>query len=126
MKRVVTAVILIVAVLVGCIVWVPTAKRQVLSLTQLTEDAEKQYRQGNTEQALQTAERLSQEFKARTRHFDLFVSHQTLLEVEKNVVELPLVLRYGEEHEFVTEIRRCRLLLTRLWEQEIPKLDNIF
>ena len=33
---------------------------------------------------------------------------------------------YGDEKDFISETKRCELLIRRLWEQEIPRPDNIF
>ena len=126
MKRAITAIVLLVIVTVGSIVWLWSATHHFQPLQQLAEKAEAQFIDGDTEGALQTSELLASEYGRRTRFFDLFISHQALLETEKSVQSLPLILKYGDTQDFMSEIGRCILSLERLWKQELPRLDNIF
>ena len=125
MKRVITAIVLLVIITVSGIVWLYAIHHQLQPLQDLAAQAEKHYLDGDAEKALQTATQLTEEYTHRTRHMDLFIPHAALLEAEKSVNSLPLILQYGEPKDFVAEARRCQLLLRRLWEQEIPKWNHI-
>lgn len=126
MKRVITAVALLLIIIAGGITWLQAVTHRFKPMQQLAVEARESYAAGNTADALEKAKRLAEEYEHRTRFFDLFISHQTLFEAEKCVEDLPLILQYGDEKDFISETKRCELLIRRLWEQEIPRLDNIF
>ncbi len=125
MKRVVAALVLLTAVVVGCVVSLQAGNREFDYLIGLAQTAEERYRAGDTEGALVTAQTLAEEYPKRTRYFALFLTHQALVELEKSTASLPLILQYGEPHDFTTEARRCRIMLERLWDQELPTPENI-
>ena len=125
MKRVIAAIVLLSAVIVGCVVSLYNSKREFEYLIDLAVVAETCYRDGDTDGALAAAETLAAEYPNRTRFFSLFLPHQALTELEKSTVSLPLILRYGEPRDFTAEARRCRLMLERLWDQEKPLWKNI-
>ncbi len=126
MKRVIIAVVLLLGITTSSIVWMQSCSRHFRPLQQLAAAAGESFAAGNTDEALQKATELAREYERSTRFFDLFISHQTLLEAERSIKALPLILQYGDEKDFINEAKRCELLLERLWEQELPLFDNIF
>lgn len=126
MKRVITALVFLLIITVSSCLWVRAATGHFQPLQRLVAEARESYTAGNTDEALNKTIQLAKEYEERTRYFDLFISHQVLLETEKCVESLPLILQYGDEKDFVNEAKRCELLLQRLWEQEIPRFDTVF
>lgn len=125
MKRVIAALVLMTAVVVGCVISLYTSGREFAYLIDLTETAESCYRNGDLDGALAAAETLAAEYPERTKHFALFLPYQSLTDLEKSTASLPLILQHGEPLDFTVEARRCRLMLERLWDQEKPLWENI-
>ncbi len=125
MKRVIAALVLLLIIVVGSAVSLHSGSRQFNYLIGLAARAEECYCSGNTAGALAAAETLAEEFPKRTKHFAMFLPHQALTDVEKSTSSLPLILKYGEPRDFAAEARRCRLMLERLWAQELPLPQNI-
>ena len=125
MKRVIAAVVVLVLVIVGCIASLYISGREFSHLISLAQTAERCYQGGDMEGALQAAEQLAKEYPKCTKRFALFLPHQALTDLEKSTTSLPVILRYGDPRDFPAEARRCRLMLERLWDQELPTLENI-
>ena len=124
-KRVITALVLLLAVTGGCVLSLVSSGRVFDRLIHLAATAEARYCDGDVGGAQQAAERLAEEFPRHTKLFALFLPHDELTDLEKSTAVLPLILRYGEPRDFVAEARRCRLMLERLWDQEKPLWENI-
>ena len=124
-KRVITALVLLLAVTVGCVFSLISGGQVFDHLIDLAKTAETRYCDGDVVGALQAAEKLAEEFPQRTKLFALFLPHDALTDLEKSTASLPLILRYGEPRDFTAEARRCRLMLERLWDQEQPLWENI-
>lgn len=125
MKRAVAAVILLVAVLAGCVWSYATERAQFERLLTWADTAEACYRRGDTDGARHAAESLAACYEEGLPLMTLFLPHAALTEAEKSVCALPLLLAGGEERDFLPEVCRCRLLLRRLWEQEQPTLQTV-
>ena len=125
MRRVVGAIVLLAAVIVGCIVSFGVEKVHFEKMIGLAEQAELAYRNGNPEEAQRCAEALATAFDGRRRPMSLVLPHESLTEAEKSIQGLTLILPYGEPKDFTAEARRCCLLLQRLWDQEQPTWENV-
>lgn len=125
MKRVIIAIVLLAAVVIGCVIMLLFERQVFEDLTDLIDTAETCYRNGDVEGALAAAERLSKQVPKNAHRLCVFLPHQTLSELEKVTAGLPLILQYGDPRDFPAEARRCRLMLQRVWDQEKPLLENI-
>lgn len=125
MKRVIVAIVLLLLVCTGCIVSITLQHGVIEEFMDNTREMETRFTQGDTAGAVAVAETFAKEYADKTRYFSLFLPHTMLTEVEKSVVSLPAILTDGEHKDFVAEVRRCRLLLQKMHDLEIPTLQNI-
>ena len=125
MKRTVGAVILLLAVIGGCLLSFFTQRRHFREMIALAERAEVLYRDGDSDGAARTAEELAATFAKYNKTMALVLPHEALTEAEKTIEGLTLILPYGEPKDFTAEARRCQLLLRRLWDQEQPTWENV-
>ncbi len=126
MKRVTVAVLLLLLIVGGCILSIHAQHAVIEEFLQYTHEMEDRFTDNKTDDALALAEKFAGEYTRQTRYFSLFLPHVMLTEVEKSVVSLPAILSSGEHKDFVAEVRRCRLLLQKLHDLEIPTLQNVF
>ena len=126
MKRVIVAVVLLFLIVCGCVAAIYVQHAVIEEFLNDTDVMETQFLQSDTAGALKTATQFAEHYTHRTRYFSLFLPHAMLAEVERSVVSLPAILAHGEPKDFVPEVRRCRLLLQKLHDLEIPTLQNIF
>lgn len=125
MKRVFVAVVLLLLVAGSCITVLSITQSRFSSLLSQTEQLEQYYLQGETEKAVQSATHFSEEVKQVMHFFSLFMAHKSLVEVETIAVSLPVILTDGDTADFLTELSKCRVMLTTLKQQEYPYLENI-
>ena len=125
MKRVILAVLLLLFICVGCIVSITMQHAVIEEFMAKTEELESLFKQGDVALAITTAQGFAADYRDKTRYFSLFLPHNTLTEVEKSVVSLPAILTHGEHKDFVAEVRRCRLLLQKMHDLEVPTLQNV-
>ncbi len=126
MKRVIVAVLLLLLIIGGCVLSIQVQHAVIEELLQYTENLETLFTESKIDRALALAREFAVEYTQQTRYFSLFLPHMMLTEVEKSVVSLPAILSHGEHKDFIAEVRRCRLLLQKLHDLEIPTLQNIF
>lgn len=126
MKRVIIAVTLLLVICAACSVSIYLQHTVIDEFMAATEEMEWCFKNGNIVGATAVAEAFCKEYQQKTQYFSLLLPHSTLTEVEKSVVSLPSILSYGEPKDFVTEVHRCRLLLQKMHDLEIPTLQNIF
>jgi hypothetical protein len=124
-KRVFVAVGLLLTIALGCLWSITTQGRAVDQLTARTEQMERLFLAGDTDGAAREAAALHREYRRHLNAFTLFLPHETLTEVERSVVSLPAILEKGEPKDFLGEVRRCRLLLSKMMDLERPTLQNI-
>lgn len=125
MKRVILAVLLLLFICVGCIVSITMQHAVIEEFMAKTEKMESLFKQGDVAMAITTAQEFAADYRDKTRYFSMFLPHITLTEVEKSVVSLPAILTHGEHKDFVAEVRRCRLLLQKMHDLEVPTLQNV-
>lgn len=125
MKRVIAAVVLLLIVTVGCTVSYTSASRLFKEMVSFAQEAEEHWKSGDIASAQRDAERLAAVFDARRKPLSLILPHEALTEAEKSIQGLTLLLTHGEPRDFVAEVRRCRLLLERLWDEEKPAWYNV-
>ncbi len=126
MKRVLFAVVFLSAIIIGCIVAIRTESKQLREMIAMTYQMEENLKNGNTHEALRLARQLEQEFPQRTKTFHLFLHHNVLNEIEENIATLSAYLEGNDTHEFLAQVNRCRLLLQKQLEAELPTWRNIF
>ena len=125
MKRVIVAVVLLLLVCMGCIVSITLQHEVIEEFMDKTQEMETRFTANDTAGAAALAEAFVKDYTDKTRYFSLFLPHSMLTEVEKSVVSLPAILKNGEHKDFVAEVRRCRLLLQKMHDLEIPTLQNV-
>lgn len=125
MKRTIGAVVLLLAVTGGCLLSFFTQRQHFEEMIALAETAEMRYRAGDTDGATRAAEELALSFRRHSGAMTLLLPHESVTEAEKSIEGLALILPYGEPKDFTAEVRRCRLLLQRLWDQERPTWENV-
>lgn len=125
MKRIILAVLLLLLICIGCVVSILLQQGVIEEFTEKTEQMERLFKSGDIAGAVAAAEEFTADYSHKTRYFSLFLPHNMLTEVEKSVVSLPSILTHGEHKDFVAEVRRCRLLLRKMYDLEIPTLQNV-
>ncbi|MBQ7038152.1 MAG: DUF4363 family protein [Clostridia bacterium] len=125
MKRVLVAVVLLLLVCIGCAVSITLQHAVLEEFMTKTEQMEELFKRGDVAGAVAAAESFTADYTDKTRVFSLFLPHTMLTEVEKSVVSLPAILTHGEHKDFVAEVHRCRLLLQKMHDLEMPTLQNI-
>lgn len=126
MKRVYIAIVLLTVITIGCIAAIMVERRQLKDMIAMTQQMEQHFRDGETEEARTLAETLADEFSKRTRPFALFLHHSVLADIEECVILLPLYLESDERDDFLAEVSRCRLLLEKQLQLEMPSWENVF
>lgn len=125
MRRVIVAVLLLLLVAGGCITVLSLTESRFSSLLSQTEQLEQYYQQQQTQEAIQSAARFSEQINRDVRFFSLFMPHKALIEVQTVAASLSVILADGDSADFLTELSKCRLMLTTLQQQEYPLLENI-
>ncbi len=125
MRRVIVAIVLLLVVAGGCITALSITHFRFSSLLSQTEQLEQYYQQQQTENAIQSAARFSQQINRDVRFFSLFMSHKSLVEVQTIAASLPVILTDGDTADFLTELSKCRVMLTTLQQQEYPFWENV-
>ena len=126
MKRVYIAIILLLVIGVGCITAIVVEKQQLTEMINMTVHMEELVRNNEINEAREMANELTEQFPKRTKPFLLFLHHNVLTDIEECVVLLPLYLESDEKDHFLAEVSRCRLLLQKQLEMEVPSWENIF
>ncbi len=125
MKRVMVAIVFLLVIAGGCITVLSVTQSRFSSLLSQTEQLEQYYQQNETQKAVQSATRFSQQINRNVRLFSLFMPHKSLIEVQTIAASLPVILTDGDTADFLTELSKCRVMLTTLQQQEFPFLENI-
>lgn len=126
MKRVIVAVLLLLLIVGGCVLSIYMQHAVIEQFLQDTVKMETMFLSNDLNGTLTLAEAFAAEYQQKTQYFSLFLPHTMLTDVEKSVVGLPAILAHGEHKDFVAELRRCRLLLQKLHDLEVPTLQNVF
>ena len=126
MKRIYIALALLVIIACSCVVTLRLEKRQLQTMIDMTYRMEEECRRGRYEEALHVALQLKGEFSERTKTFALFLRHNELNTIEETVLLLPLYLEQQDFSQFYIDVSRCRLLLQKQGEMDLPTAQNIF
>lgn len=126
MKRVITALVLIVLVVVLCVVSIVMQERSLATLLTMTDDMQKAYDAGDLDTCLQLSNQFVTEYPKRTRFFPFFMRHSDVAAIEDTAAVLPVMLETGNDDHFAIELARCRSQLEHLARMETPTLENIF
>ncbi len=126
MKRIYIALALLVLIAAACIATLTLEKRQLQTMIAMTHTMEDACRKEDYAKALDTANTLKEEFGKRTKTFAMFLRHNELKEIEETVLLLPMYLELDEVNHFYIDVARCRLLLQKQLEIDLPILPNIF
>lgn len=126
MKRVLVAIGLLLGIAIGCVTVILGQHRILEQFLTQTEQMETLFVSGDVQGAAEAAELFAKEYRRKTAYFSLFLPQAMLTETEKSVVSLSPILTNGEHKDFVTEVRRCRMLLQKLHDMEVPTVQNVF
>ncbi len=77
------------------------------------------------EEAIVPTEAFLEEYDRRTALFPMFSRHNTLTDVECELVSLPALLEKGEPLDYAATLLRCRERLCAYYRLELPLLENI-
>jgi hypothetical protein len=125
MKRVGVAVVLLLAVSIGCFLALRTEKRLLSSLLTQTAQVEQLYRQEYKAEAITATEQLADNTQRTLRRCACLLPHSTLTEISVLATALPVILKDGNQDDFLTELSKFRMLLTVVKQMEYPYLENI-
>lgn len=126
MKRIYIALVLLAVIGASCIATLSLEKHQLQAMIDLTNRIETSCREENYAQAMTDVETLKREFGNRTDTFALFLRHNELKTIEELVLVLPMYLEQRDLHPFYVDLARCRFLLQKQYEMDLPTLQNIF
>lgn len=126
MKRVIVAVVLLLLVAVGCIVAIVLQHDILEEFLADTVEMEQLFLEDDLPAATNAAATFAEQYTKKTKYFSLFLPQSLLTETQKSVVSLTPILQHGEHKDFVAEVHRCRLLLQKLHDMEVPTWQNVF
>ncbi len=125
MKRVYFAIALLTVITIGCISCVLLETKNLQEMITFTEDIEQTFRNGDIQTTKAMTGQLQKEFPEKTRSFELFLHHSVLEDIAECIALLPLYLESDEKDDFLAQVNRCRLLLEKQLELEMPTWKNI-
>ena len=125
MKRVLFA--LAILLIVGGLCWFSLYQQvnNAQALLEITDRMEESFDAGSTEETLQLAKELKNEFEERTWIFPFFMRHSDIWVIEETVATLPIYLQTGDIQHFPAELAKCRSQLEKLYQGELPVPENI-
>lgn len=126
MKRVYLAITFLGIIITCSILTIHMQGKSLSSLISATEEIETVFSQNDLAAATKKTEALIADFSKKAKILSLFSSHNFLTEAEKCIVTLPIYLKKGKPEDFLAELSRCRLLLKKQQETDLPMLKNIF
>ena len=125
MKRVILAIVLQAAVAGLCGLSLHTQTSSVGYLLTMTEKLEDAYRDGALEECHRLAQQFTKDFQDKTRYFPFFMRHADIWTIEDTVIALPIYLETDDLPHFLSELIKCRDLLEKLYQAELPLPENI-
>ena len=125
MKRLVVSIALLVIVGSLCGVSLHGQQKNTHALIDTLDRMEQASQTGDRQRCRQLSENFPADFERRTRWFSLFLPHNYLSSVQEVAVTLPVILQGEDSAHFPIELARCRLLLQRLEQLEVPSMENI-
>lgn len=125
MKRLYTALLLLVAVTIVCVLSHRYLHRQTDRMLDTLQHIETLYRSGDTASAVTLAERFAEEYQRVSDHISCYVAHSELRESRETAALLPTLLRANSDEELWMELARLRSQLQYLRQVDDPLLQNI-
>jgi hypothetical protein len=125
MKRMLIAAAVLLLVVALCTVSIRMQTDSVGYLQTSLEEIQESYDRGDLAACQELTDRFVADFEEKTRFFPFFLRHSDLSRVEEIAVPLPVLLREGDTQHFAAELVRCKNQLQRLYEVELPSLENI-
>lgn len=125
MKRLIVSVALLAVVSTLCGMSLHGQQKNTHALIDTLDRMEQAYKADDLQCCQRLANDFPADFQRRTRWFSMFLPHSYLSSIQEVAVTLPVILQGEDSAHFPIELARCRLLLQRLEQLEVPSLDNI-
>lgn len=125
MKRIFIALGTLLVVMGICIFSIRMQTKNTQYLLDSLERIQESFDRGDWEQCQQETDKFARDFEEKTRVFPFFLRHSDITRIEEIAVPLPVLLEQGDTQHFAAELARCRNQLQKLYEVELPLLENI-
>ena len=125
MKRIITACILTVCMILCCGIVLFSLHNSIQRLMDTLEQAENLVSAGNYNAAVQLLEETSGRWEKEEHIFSRLLRHKELETVTLNLASLPAYLEYQDLSNFQATVRQIRQMLAHIWEAELPIWSNL-
>ncbi len=132
MKRLVTIIIILIFILIMacCGIFFVKQKSEYFSgeLEEISQQIETQFQDGLSpdEETVKRFLGLSQQWEKDMNIFDLYIKHELIDQIERNLLSAGEYYRIGEYNEAIPVIRQIQRDLETLYQNELPLARNIF
>ena len=120
----ITAVIAVMIALIGAMGLWNTHQVKDTMCAQL-ETAKQAALSGDASQAEKTAQQIQAFWEKQESKLFLYIRHNELDEIEKNIAELKYLAELGDTAEFCSKASQAKALVEHIWECELPLIKNI-
>ena len=125
MKRLYVAAVIAAVLAASCIGSLFYQRTQTSALVAGIDHLAAAYDPKHPEKAVAPTKAFLEEYDRRTALFPMFSRHNTLTDVECELVSLPVLLEKGEPLDYTATLLRCRERLCAYYRLELPLLENI-
>ncbi len=125
MKRLYVALALAVILTTSCVGSLRYQKIETDALIADIDALTEAFDPAHPEDALEPTRAFLEEYDRRTALFPMFSRHNTLTDVECELVSLPAILEKGEPLDYAATLLRCRERLSAYYRLELPLPENI-
>ena len=125
MKRLIISVVLLGLVGSLCAWSLYTQKTGTEELLEMLDDMEQTYKEKDYKHCQQLSDEFPIAYNKKAKAFSLFLHHSYLSSAKEVAVTLPVILREKDYAHYLTELSRCRSLLEKLEELELPTWNNV-
>lgn len=125
MKRIWIAIALFVFILGCCITESIIVGKMVDDLYQNVEKIQSMAKEKKYDDAIKLSKEIDDKWQQEDNKLGVFISHETLDELEQELTVLKINLRCGEYNDFWAESGRVLAILQQLKDTELPSLSNI-
>ncbi len=126
MKRLITAIVLIIVITVLCIGLNILVARQVGEVRRMVNDCKELMAKKDIAQAQKTADALVKLWERREALLSPFINHEKIDEITLAVTNLAANIKAGNEAVFLSDAEKILTLLHQLGEDERISLHSIF
>ena len=125
MKRLIISVVLLGIVGGICAFSLYIQRTNTKELLGLLDEMETAYESKDLERCQQLSDDFAAAYPKKTHLFSFFLCHSYISSAKEVAVTLPVILKEKDYSHYLTELTRCRSLLERLEELEVPSWNNI-